>query len=112
MYYVKMIEQIVTQSALHSTAFSGDLFNSTGSLSRMLTLQLGPPLFSTTHSLFHSRLKTFLFCKSFSLQPFFFFFRTDYTIPQTFIVASSISFLIISFCFVLQCVGLVVVAVR
>jgi len=33
---------------------------------------------SITHSLFHSRLKTFLFCKSFTLQPFFFFFRTDY----------------------------------
>jgi len=30
------------------------------------------------HSLFHSRLKTFLFCKSFPLQPFLFFFRTDY----------------------------------
>ena len=29
-------------------------------------------------TLFHSRLKTFLFCKSFPLQPFFFFFRTDY----------------------------------
>jgi len=30
--------------------------------------------------------KTFLFCKSFPLQPFFFFFRTDYMIPQTFTV--------------------------
>jgi len=29
---------------------------------------------------FHSRLKTFLFCKSFPLQPFFFFFSTDYTV--------------------------------
>ena len=28
-------------------------------------------------TLFHSRHKTFLFCKSFPLQPFFFFFRTD-----------------------------------
>ena len=27
--------------------------------------------YSITHSLFHSRLKTFLFCKSFPLQPFF-----------------------------------------
>ena len=26
------------------------------------------------------------FCKSFPLQPFFFFIRTDYTIPQTFTV--------------------------
>jgi len=33
---------------------------------------------SPMHSLFHSRLKTFLFCKSFPLQPFLFFFRTDY----------------------------------
>jgi len=41
-------------------------------------------LFSIAHSLFHSRLKTFLFCESFPLQPFFFFFRTDYMIPQTF----------------------------
>ena len=39
-------------------------------------------------TLFHSRLKTFLFCKSFPLQPFFFFFRTDYMIPQTFTVTS------------------------
>ena len=35
--------------------------------------------FSITHSLFRSRLKTFLFCKSFPLQPFFFFYETDYT---------------------------------
>jgi len=35
-------------------------------------------------------LKTFFLCKSFPLQPFFFFFRTDYTIPQTFTVTSSI----------------------
>jgi len=32
---------------------------------------------SITHSLFHPRLKTFIFCKSFPLQPFYFFFRTD-----------------------------------
>jgi len=40
-------------------------------------------------TLFHSRLKTF-FCKSFPLQPLFFFFRTNYMIPQTFTVTSSI----------------------
>jgi len=45
--------------------------------------------FSITHSLFHSRLKTFLFCKSSPLQPFFFFFRTDYMIPHTFSVKLS-----------------------
>ena len=39
-------------------------------------------------SLFHSRLKTILFCKSFPLQHFFCFFRTDYMIPQTFTVTS------------------------
>ena len=33
---------------------------------------LSPP------SLFHNRLKTFLFCKLFPPQPFLFFFRTDY----------------------------------
>ena len=42
------------------------------------------------HCLFHSRLKTFFFCKSFPPQPFFFFSRTDYMIPQTFTVISSI----------------------
>ena len=31
---------------------------------------------------------TSLFCKSFPLQPFFFFFRTDYMIPQTFTATS------------------------
>jgi len=30
----------------------------------------------------------FLFCKSFPLQPFFFFFMTSYMIPQTFTVTS------------------------
>jgi len=30
--------------------------------------------------------KTFLFCESFPPQPFLFFFRTDYMIPQTFTV--------------------------
>jgi len=44
--------------------------------------------FSITHSLFHSRLKTFLFCKSFPLQPFFFFFRTDYMDSPDFTVTS------------------------
>jgi len=39
----------------------------------LIIISFPPP----THS-FHSRLKTFLFCKSFPLQPFFFFFRTDY----------------------------------
>ena len=34
--------------------------------------------YSVSHPLFHSRLKTFLFCKSFPPQPFLFFFRTDY----------------------------------
>ena len=33
---------------------------------------------SITPSLLHSWLKTFLFCKSFTPQPFLFFFRTDY----------------------------------
>ena len=37
------------------------------------------------------QLKTFLFCKFFPLQPFFFFFGTNYMIPQTFTVTSSIS---------------------
>ena len=35
-------------------------------------------------------LKTFFFCKSFPLQPFFFFLSTDNIIPQTFTVVSSI----------------------
>jgi len=62
------------------------------------------------HSLFHSRLKTFFFCKSFPLQPFFFFFSTDYIIPPTFTVTSSIGcfyFLVFSLL-----VYLVVVSVR
>ena len=39
--------------------------------------------YSIGHLLFHSRLKTFLFCKSFPLQPFFFFFGTDFTDSPT-----------------------------
>ena len=68
--------------------------------------------FFITHSLFHSRLKTCFFCKSFPLLPFYFFFRTDYMILQTFTVISSISvrlFLLFTFS-VLQ--FLVVVSVR
>jgi len=37
-----------------------------------------------------SLVTTFYFCKSFPPQPFFFFFRTDYMIPQTFTVTSTI----------------------
>ena len=37
-----------------------------------------PPHHTIAHSLFHSMLKTFLFCKSFPLQPAFFFFGTYY----------------------------------
>jgi len=44
------------------------------------------------HSLFHSRLKTFLFCKCFSSQPFLFFFRTDYMdSPDSLLLLLSIS---------------------
>ena len=59
-----------------------------GSCTKHLTVESYYYLFFITHSLFHSRLKTFFFCKSFPLQPFFFFFRTDNMIPQTFMVTS------------------------
>ena len=36
------------------------------------------PLYSVTHSLFHSRLKTYFICKCFPPQPFLFFFRIHY----------------------------------
>jgi len=40
------------------------------------------------------------YCKSFLLQPFFFFFRTDYMIPQTFTVtAEHIRFYFLVFLF-------------
>jgi len=45
------------------------------------TLETTVILIIITHSLFHSRLKTFFFCKSFPPQPFLFFFWTDYMIP-------------------------------
>ena len=40
----------------------------------------GPTIiwYSITHSLFHSRLKTSLFCKSVPPQPFLFFFGTHF----------------------------------
>ena len=52
--------------------------------------------FFVAHSLFHSRLKTF-FCKSFPLQPFFFFFRTDYMIPPDFLRLGCFHFLVFLF---------------
>jgi len=59
-------------------------------------------------SLFHSRLKTFLSCKSFPPQPFLFFLRTDYVdSPDCLLLLRSISvsyFLVLHF--------LVVVSVR
>ena len=59
--------------------------------------------YSITHSLFHSRLKTFLFCKSFPPQPFLFFFRTDYIdYPDCLLLLLSISvFTFLFFCFTL-----------
>ena len=55
----------------------------------MPTVILGIP--SPTHS-FISPLKTFLFCKSFPLQPFLFFFRTDYMdFPDCLLILLSIS---------------------
>jgi len=64
----------------------------------------------STPSLFYCRLKTFLFCKSFPPQPFLFFFRTNYMIPQTFTVTSKhILFYFLLFLFLHL---LVVVSVR
>ena len=66
-------------------------------------------LFFITHSLFHSRLKTF-FCKSFSLQPFFSFFQNELRdSPDFYCHFLHICFLLFSFP-VLQ--FLVVVSVR
>ena len=48
------------------------------------------PLAATSPSLSFQTQNLLFFCKSFPLQPFFFFFRTDYIIPQTFTVTSSI----------------------
>jgi len=52
-----------------------------------------------THSLFHSRLKTFLFCKSFPPQPFLFFLHDSlHGFPGLFtVVCEHICFLLFSF---------------
>ena len=55
---------------------------------------------SIAHSLFHSRLKTYLFCKSFPPQPFLFFSRNEYMIPQT-LTATSEHIRFYFFCFTL-----------
>ena len=52
--------------------FRGDLWRQKTRQSYLLLLGIPSP----TH--FHSRLKTFLFCKSFPPHPFFFFFRIHY----------------------------------
>jgi len=56
-----------------------------------------------THSLFHSRLKTFLFCKSFPPQPFLFLLRDSlglHGFPRLFTVISDhICFLLLVFLF-------------
>jgi len=65
---------------------------------------------SITHSLFHSGLKTSLFCKSFPPQPFLFFFRTDYIdSPDCLLLLLSISvfYFLVFFCFTLLVVGFV-----
>jgi len=54
--------------------------------------------YSITHSLFHSRLKTYLFCKSFPPQPYFSSRGFTTWIPQTVTVISEhICFLLFSF---------------
>ena len=56
--------------------------------------------YSITHSLFHSRLKTFLFCKSFPLQPFLSSSIFTTWIPRTVTVISEhICFLLLVFLF-------------
>ena len=57
--------------------------------------------YSITHSLFHSRLKSFHFCKSSLPQPFLFLLRDSlYGFPRLFTVTSEHIFLLVSFfCF-------------
>jgi len=57
--------------------------------------------YSITHSLCHSRLKTFLFCKSFPPQPFFFLLPDSlHGFPRLFTVISEhICFLLLVFLF-------------
>jgi len=57
--------------------------------------------YSITHSLFHSRVKTFLFCKSFPLQPFLFLLHDSlHGLPRLFTVISEhICFLLLVFLF-------------
>ena len=61
--------------------------------------------YSITHSLFHSRLKSFLFCKSSLPQPFFFLIQVSpYGFPRLFTVTSSISvFLLFRFLHFFSC---------
>jgi len=57
--------------------------------------------YSIIHSLFHSRLKTFLFCKSFPPQPFLFLLMDSlHGFPRLFTVISEhICFLLLVFLF-------------
>ena len=57
--------------------------------------------YSITHSLFHSRLKTFLFCKSFPPQPFLFLLQDSlHGFPRLFtVIFEHICFLLLVFLF-------------
>jgi len=59
--------------------------------------------YSITHSLFHSRLKSFLFCKSSLLQPFLFLLLDSlYGFPRLFTVTSEhirLFYFLVFFCF-------------
>jgi len=57
--------------------------------------------YSITHSLFHSKLKTFLFCKSFPLQPFLFLLQYSlHGFPGLFtVIFEHICFLLLVFLF-------------
>jgi len=64
----------------------------------LLTIILTMIWYSITHSLFHSWLKTFLFCKSYPPQPFLFYFRIhymDFTELQLLLFLSSSSSLVV-----------------
>ena len=58
--------------------------------------------YSITHSLFHSRLKSFLFCKSSPLQPFLFSFRIhymDFPYHSLLLLAYPSFYFLVFFCF-------------
>ena len=97
-FYTSALHWFFTARRYASVLYAVVLWPSVRKQLYLLLLLLLLLVFHHPLSLSHTRLKTFLFCKSFPLQSFFFFFRTDYMdFPDFYCYFWAYRFLLFSF---------------